>query len=89
VENVGRDRAEALRNYTLGLIRHLNAVSNKVSHVVYFWLNSILGGYITEFIVDCTQSYNVVERDFFKGPRRMYLIALSTWIKFYCVTRMS
>jgi hypothetical protein len=80
VENVGRYRVEALRNWTPELIRQLNTVSNKVSHAIDFWLNSILGGYITEFAVDCTQSYSVVERDFFKGPCGRYLNALSTWI---------
>jgi hypothetical protein len=43
VENVGRYRAEALRNWTLELIIQLNTISNNVSRVVDFWLNSILG----------------------------------------------
>jgi hypothetical protein len=63
------------------LIRQLNTVSNKVSHTVDFWLNSVLGGYITEFAIDCTQSYSVTEREFFKGPHGRYLNTLSTWIK--------
>jgi hypothetical protein len=46
--------------------------------VVDLLLNSIMGGYIIEFAVECTQSYNVVEREFFKGPRGRYLSALST-----------
>jgi hypothetical protein len=51
----------------------LNFVSNPTTHAVDFWLDSILGGYITEFAVDCIQSYSVAERDFFKGPRREVL----------------
>jgi hypothetical protein len=81
VENVGRYRAKDLRNRTLELIRQLNTISNNVSLVVDFWLNNILGGYITEFVVDCTESYSFAERYFFKGPRKRYLSALSTWIK--------
>jgi hypothetical protein len=78
VENVGRYRDEAPRNWTHELIKQLNTISNKVSHVVDFWLNSVLRGYITEFVIDCTQSYSVTEREFFKGPRGRYLNALST-----------
>jgi hypothetical protein len=46
-ENVGRYRAKTLRKWTPELIRELNMISNKVYRVVNFWLNSILGGYIT------------------------------------------
>jgi hypothetical protein len=48
---------------------------------VDFWLDSVLGGYITEFSIECTQSYSVVEREFFKGPCGRYLKSLSTWVK--------
>jgi hypothetical protein len=72
VENVGRYKVEAPRNWTPELIRQLNTVSNKVSHAVDFWLSSILGGYVTEFVVDCTQYYSVMERDFFKGPQKIF-----------------
>jgi hypothetical protein len=34
-----------------------------------------------EFAVDCTQSYSVAERDFFKGLRGRFMKALGTWIK--------
>ena len=78
VENVRRYRDEALRSWTHELIRQLNIVSSKVSRAVDFWLNSILGGYIIEFAVDCTWSYNIVERECFKGLRGRYLNALST-----------
>jgi hypothetical protein len=36
---------------------------------------------ITEFSIDCTQSYSVVERELFKGLCGRYLKSLSTWIK--------
>jgi hypothetical protein len=55
------------RNWTLELVRQLNVVSNNTSCVVDLWLDKILGGYITEFAVDCTQSYSVAERDLFNG----------------------
>jgi hypothetical protein len=69
------------RIWTLELIRQVNTVSNWVSCVVDFWLDSILGGYINEFSIDCTHSYSTVEREFFKDPRERYLRSLSTWIK--------
>jgi hypothetical protein len=47
VENTGRYRTIVLRNWTLESIRKLNFVSNKTSCTVDFWLNNILGGYIT------------------------------------------
>jgi hypothetical protein len=37
-------------------------------------------GYITEFVVDYTHSYSVVERDLFKGPRGRFMKSLGTWI---------
>jgi hypothetical protein len=46
-----------------------------------FWLDSILGGYITKFAVDCIQSYNIAERDFFKGPCGRLLKSLVMGIK--------
>jgi hypothetical protein len=56
-----------LRNWTPELIQQVNVVRNKTSHTIDYWLDSVLGGYVTEFAIDCTQSYNVVEREFFKG----------------------
>jgi hypothetical protein len=58
----------------------MNSTSNPTTHVVYFWLDNILGGYITKFSIDCTQSYNVTEREFFKGLRERFMKLLGTWI---------
>jgi hypothetical protein len=63
------------------LIQQVNTISNRILRTVDFRLDSVLGGYITEFSIDCTQSYSVVERDLFKGLRGRYLKLLSTWIK--------
>jgi hypothetical protein len=63
------------------MIQEVNTISNKISRALYFWLDSVLGGYITKFSIDCTQSYSVAEREFFKGPCGRYLKSLSTWIK--------
>jgi hypothetical protein len=81
VEHNGRFLTVVPKNWIPELIRQVNTISNQVSHTIDFWLDSILGGYITEFSIECTQSYSVAEREFFKGPRGRYLKSLSTWIK--------
>ena len=63
------------------LVREVTSVSNAISIVIEFWVDSILQGYITEFVVDTITSYSEVERIFFQGPRRRYLFSISTWIK--------
>ena len=40
------------------LIKRLKIVNNHISRVVYFWVDSILEGYITEFVVDTITSYS-------------------------------
>jgi hypothetical protein len=80
VDNTGRYRIATLRKSTPELVRELKSVSNKTSRAINLWLRNILGEYITEIAVDCTQSYSVVERDFFKGPHERLMKALGTWI---------
>ena len=45
------------------------------------WLENILEGYITEFLVDIVKSYSDAERELFKGPRGRFLLSLQLWIK--------
>ena len=54
---------------------------NSISRAVDFWVDSILQGYITKFVVDTITSYREAERFFFQGPQRRYLLHISTWIK--------
>ena len=56
-------------------------VSNPISRVVDFWIDSILEGYVTEFIVEAITSYSVVEIHFFQGPLGRYLMSINLWIK--------
>ena len=63
------------------LIQEVTRVSNIVSRAVDFWVDCILQGYITEFAKDTITSYSEAEQDFFQGPRRRYLLSISTWIK--------
>jgi hypothetical protein len=70
-----------LKNWTLELVKQLNSVSNPTTRAIDSWLDSVLGGYVTEFVVDCIQLYSVAERDLFKGPHGRFLKSLNTWIK--------
>ena len=63
------------------MVREITSVINTISRVVDFLVDSILQGYITEFAVDTITSYSEAERKFFQGPRRRYLLHISTWIK--------
>ena len=62
------------------LVREITSVSNPISRVVYFWVDDIFQGYITEFVVETITSYSEAEIIFFQGLRRRYLLSISTWI---------
>jgi hypothetical protein len=67
--------------WTSTLIKKVKRVDNIVSIAVYYWFDSTIGGYITEFVVDKVESYSQVERYFFKGPRGNFLHFLKLKIK--------
>ena len=60
------------------LVQEVTSVNNIVSRAVDFRFDSILQGYITEFSIDTITSYSEAKRDFFQGPRRIYLLSIST-----------
>ena len=62
------------------LVREVTKVSNSIFRAIDFWVDSILQGYITKFAVETITSYSEVKRSFFQGPRRRYLLSISTWI---------
>ena len=63
------------------LIKRLKRVNNPISRAMYFWVDNILEGYITEFLVDTITSYNEAERKKFQGSHSRYLSSLKMWIK--------
>ena len=63
------------------LVQEVTSVSNSLSRAIDFWVDSILQGYITEFVVDTITSFSEAERNFFQGLRRRYVLSISTWIK--------
>ena len=59
------------------VIERLKCTRNPISREVDFWLNSLLEGFVTEFVVDTQKAYSEVERYFFKGYRGKYLNSLN------------
>ena len=54
----------------------MTSVRNNISRAVDFWVDSILQGYITEFVVEAITSYSDAERIFSKD-REEYIFYLS------------
>ena len=63
------------------MIQQLQEVENRASRAIEMWLDIILEGYITEFVVNIVKSYSDAEREFFKGPRGRFLLSLQLSIK--------
>ena len=63
-------------SWTPELIQELQETDNRASWAVEVWMDSILEGYITEFVVNTTKSYNEEEMEFFNGPRGRFLLSL-------------
>lgn len=60
------------------LVRHLEGSENKIARAIDYWIDSILGGFITKFTIDTSVSYSEFEHQFFKGPSGKYLKSLKT-----------
>ena len=56
-------------------------LDNPITREVYFWLVSVLEGFVTEFAVDQRKSFSEAECYFFKGYRGKYLRYLNLSIK--------
>jgi hypothetical protein len=46
----------------------LQQVDNKFMRAIDFWLDNIVAGFITEFVVDTMKSYSAAEKELLKGP---------------------
>ena len=62
-------------------IQRLERTDNPISCAIDYWLNSLLDGFVTQFVVDTLKAYNEAERYFFKGYRGKYLKSLSLCIR--------
>ena len=80
-DNQGRCRFDKPIVWILEVVPRLKALKDKIMCIVDHWLDRIIGGFITEFVVDTLISYNEAERCFLKGPRGKYVKYLNTWVK--------
>ena len=69
------------REWDPQLIEWLKRVNNPVLRVVYFCVDSILEGYITDFGIDTITSHSEAKKFVFQGQCSRYLSSLKTWIK--------
>ena len=49
-----------------------------MSSAVDYWVDNILEGYITEFVIDTSTSSSEVEKKKFQAPRGRYCLSLKT-----------
>jgi len=61
-DSVGRCRLDQLIVWTPELMRKIEATKDKIARAVDHWLDRVIGGFITEFAIDTTVSYNEAER---------------------------
>ena len=81
VDSQGRCRLDQPIVWTPELVRRLEASEDKIVRAMDHWINWIIGGFITEFVVDMIVGYSEGERCFLKGPRGKYIKSLNTWIR--------
>ena len=67
--------------WMLELVQAVQNLNNPITRVVDFWLASVLGGFVTEFVVDQRKSFSEAEQYFFKGYRGKYLNSLKLSVK--------
>ena len=80
-DSQGRCRLDKPIVWTPELVHRLEASKYKIMCTVDHWLDQIIGGFITEFMVDTSVSYSEVEQCFLKGLQGKYIKYLNTWIK--------
>lgn len=80
-DSQGRCRLNQPIVWTPELVCRLEASEDKIAWVVDHWLDRIIGGFIIEFTIDTTLSYNEAKRCFLQGSWGKYIKSLNTWIK--------
>jgi len=61
MDSSGRWRLDGPILWTPELVHKLEASEDKITHAINHWLNRIIGGFVTEFVVDTSVSYSVAE----------------------------
>ena len=63
----GRCKLDQSIVWTPELVRKLDASKDKIVRAMDHWLDWIIGGFITEFVVDTTVNYSKAKQCFLKG----------------------
>jgi len=61
VGSQGRWRLDGPIVWTPELMHRLEAFEDKIAHAADHWLDHIIGGFVTEFVIDTLINYNEVE----------------------------
>ena len=77
-ESEGRCKLDQPIVWIPELVRRLEASEDKIARAVDHFLDQIIGGFVTEFVIDTTVRYSEVERRFLKGPQGKYIKLLNT-----------
>ena len=72
---------ERVTQWTPELIQQLEKADNTITHTVDHWVDSVLGGFVTEFAIDQFMFYSEAEQSFFKEFRDKFLKTLPLLIK--------
>lgn len=67
-DSQGRCRVEQPIVWTTELVHRIEAAKDKITWVVDHWLDQVIRGFITEFVINTTVSYNEAEWHFLKRP---------------------
>jgi hypothetical protein len=62
-------------------------LENKWTRAIYFWFARVKEGYIIDFLVEYTDSFNDAERKFVEGSRKQMLQEISLSIKMLFVEK--
>ena len=68
-------------SWTPQMIHELQETGNRALCTIEVWLDSILEGYIIEFVFDTNKSYSKAEREFFDRTIGRFLLLLQLSIK--------
>jgi hypothetical protein len=63
-------------------------VNNKFTHAVDFWLDSIVAGFITEFVVDTAKSYMQQSNNFYEGLEEGIFDHCILLLIYCCITKV-
>ena len=66
-DSTGYVRSGRPTQWNQATVQRLKNTNNVVSRVVYFWITSLLSGFVTEFAVDTLKAYSEAKCQFFKG----------------------